>query len=97
MGVITTAGVLWIVRLIDRASCDRRATRRVSARAMVESEMRIGELARLVGVSTSALRYYEMAGLVEPADRSPVVTGSTVRQRSTGSGSSSARRLWASP
>ncbi len=33
--------------------------------------MRIGELARLVGVSTSALRYYERAGLVEPPDRSP--------------------------
>lgn len=33
--------------------------------------MRIGQLSRVVGVSTSALRYYERAGLVEPADRGP--------------------------
>ena len=31
--------------------------------------MRIGELAKLAGVSTSALRYYEEAGLLGPAGR----------------------------
>ncbi len=31
--------------------------------------MRIGELAKLVGVSTSAVRYYEKEGLVAPAPR----------------------------
>lgn len=31
--------------------------------------MRVGELARLGGVSASALRYYEKVGLLEPASR----------------------------
>src|SRR3989441_12480187 len=31
---------------------------------MAETAMRIGELARLAGISTSALRYYEEAGLL---------------------------------
>jgi DNA-binding transcriptional MerR regulator len=38
---------------------------------MPEAAMRIGELARKVGTSTSALRYYEKAGLVGPPDRAP--------------------------
>ena len=31
--------------------------------------MRIGELAKLAGISTSALRYYEEVGLLGPAAR----------------------------
>lgn len=33
--------------------------------------MRIGQLAKTVGIAPSALRYYEEAGLLEPAKRSP--------------------------
>jgi DNA-binding transcriptional MerR regulator len=36
---------------------------------MAGAAMRIGELAKLVGISTSALRYYEEAGLLGPAGR----------------------------
>jgi DNA-binding transcriptional MerR regulator len=36
---------------------------------MAETAMRIGELAKLAGISTSALRYYEEAGLLGPARR----------------------------
>jgi DNA-binding transcriptional MerR regulator len=36
---------------------------------MAEMAMRIGELAKLAGLSTSALRYYEEAGLLGPAVR----------------------------
>jgi DNA-binding transcriptional MerR regulator len=33
--------------------------------------LKVGELAKAVGVSTDALRYYERAGLLPPPDRSP--------------------------
>jgi DNA-binding transcriptional MerR regulator len=33
--------------------------------------MRIGQLAKKVGIAPSALRYYEEAGLLEPTDRTP--------------------------
>ena len=36
---------------------------------MAEAGMRIGTLARLAGISTSALRYYEQTGLLGPAER----------------------------
>ncbi|PZS26069.1 MAG: heavy metal-responsive transcriptional regulator [Pseudonocardiales bacterium] len=36
---------------------------------MAETAMRIGELAQLAGISTSALRYYEETGLLGPAAR----------------------------
>ena len=36
---------------------------------MPKSVMRIGELARLAGVATSALRYYDEAGLLGPSGR----------------------------
>lgn len=36
---------------------------------MVETTIRIGDLAKLLGISTSALRFYERAGLVEPTQR----------------------------
>ena len=35
------------------------------------ADMRIGEVARRLDVSTRTLRYYEELGLVEPSDRSP--------------------------
>jgi DNA-binding transcriptional MerR regulator len=36
---------------------------------MADTVMRIGELAKNTGVATSALRYYEEAGLLSPAVR----------------------------
>ena len=36
---------------------------------VIQNALRIGELAKLVGTSTSALRYYEEAGLLEPPER----------------------------
>jgi DNA-binding transcriptional MerR regulator len=33
--------------------------------------LKVGELAKAVGVSTDALRYYERSGLLPPPDRSP--------------------------
>jgi DNA-binding transcriptional MerR regulator len=38
---------------------------------LVKADMRIGEVARRLEVSTRTLRYYEELGLVEPSDRSP--------------------------
>ncbi len=37
---------------------------------MVQTTMRIGQLAKAAGVATSALRYYDAAGLLGPATRS---------------------------
>ena len=37
---------------------------------MIETKLRIGQLASLLGIATSALRYYEEAGLLGPGERS---------------------------
>ncbi len=36
---------------------------------MIGNKYRIGQLAAMVGVAASALRYYEEAGLIQPAER----------------------------
>jgi MerR family redox-sensitive transcriptional activator SoxR len=40
-----------------------------SSDAMDESSLSIGELARRAGLATSAIRYYERAGVLAPAER----------------------------
>ncbi len=69
MGVITTAGVLWIVRLIDRASCDRRATRRVFREGHGgerDANRRAGAPGRRFDLGSSLLRNGGAGGACRP-------------------------------